>query len=58
MTWLFWLMLVGFLVAVVAVFGIQPRGARPVARTGLMTVARLVLILGILLFAYFAFRAR
>jgi hypothetical protein len=44
-----WIVLLGIavvLVAVAAVTGIKPKGTRPVARTGLMTVARVVLLLG------------
>jgi hypothetical protein len=44
-----WIVLLGIavvLVAVAALTGIKPKGTRPVARTGLMTAARVVLLLG------------
>jgi hypothetical protein len=44
-----WIVLLGIavvLVAVASVTGIKPKGTRPVARTGLMTAARVVLLLG------------
>jgi hypothetical protein len=51
----FWLLVVvAALVAVVALAGFRPKGTRPVAKTGLMTVARIVLIALALLLAYAA----
>jgi len=41
---------------IAAVTGIKARGTRPVARTRLMGVARLVLVVMVLLFLYFAWR--
>jgi hypothetical protein len=58
MTWLFWLTLTVIVAAAIAVFGVQPRGTRAVARTQLMGVARLLLIVLILFLLYLAFRAR
>jgi len=58
MTWLTWLMLAVVIAAVAAVTGIKPKGTRPVARTQLMGVARFVLFVIVLIFAYLAFRAR
>lgn len=58
MTWLAWLAIAVVVAAVAAVTGIQPKGARPVARTGLMGVARFVLLALALVFAYLAFRSR
>jgi hypothetical protein len=57
MTWLAWLALAVVLTAVAAVTGAQPKGTRPVAGTHLMGAARLVLLVFILICAYFAFRA-
>jgi len=57
MTWLFWLMLAAVLTALAAFTGAQPKGARPVAGTHLMGVARFVLLLFVVICAYFAFRA-
>ena len=45
MTWVFWLTVALIVAALAAVFGIKPSGTRPVARTSLMTVARSVLVL-------------
>ena len=58
MTWLLWLMLAVVVAALAAITGIQPKGTRPVARTRLMGVARLVLVLLVIIFVYYAFRAR
>jgi hypothetical protein len=58
MTWLTWLVLAAIVAAVAAVTGIQPKGGRPVARTGLMHAARLALLVIVIIFAYLAFRAR
>jgi hypothetical protein len=58
MSWLAWLVAALVLAAVAAITGLQPKGARPVAGTGLMTVARIVLLVLAVLVAYFAYRAR
>jgi hypothetical protein len=58
MTWLAWLALAVVVAAIAAVTGMQPKGGRPVARTGLMGVARFVLIAVVLILAYVAYRAR
>ena len=58
MTWLTWLTLSVIIAAVAAVTGIKPKGTRPVARTQLMGVARLMLLVIALIFIYLAFRAR
>jgi hypothetical protein len=58
MGWLAWLAIALIIAAVAAVTGLQPKGGRPVARTGLMAVARLALLAVALVFAYLAFRAR
>jgi hypothetical protein len=58
MTWLAWLGLAVIVAAIAAVTGLQPKGARPVARTHLMGVGRVVLLALVLIFAYLAFRAR
>lgn len=46
MSWIALLGIAVVLVAVAALTGIKPKGTRPVARTGLMTAARVVLLLG------------
>jgi hypothetical protein len=43
-------------VAVAAVTGVKPRGSKPLARTSLMTVARVVLVLLALVVAYVVLR--
>ena len=58
MSWLVWLGLAVLITAVAAVTGIKPRGTRHVARTQLMGMARLALVVLVLIFAYLAFRAR
>ena len=57
MTWLAWLTLAVVLTALAALTGAQPKGTRPVAGTHLMGVARFVLLLFIVICAYFAVRA-
>ncbi|MGH9443519.1 MAG: hypothetical protein ACRD16_14725 [Thermoanaerobaculia bacterium] len=56
-----WLVMIGIavaLIAVAAVLGSQPKGARPVARTHLMGVARFVLLIFGLILIFLAFRYR
>ena len=58
MSWLVWLALAVIVAGVAAVTGLQPRGGRPVARTGLMTVARVVLFIVVVIFVYMAYSSR
>jgi hypothetical protein len=58
MTWLVWLALAVIVAGIAAVTGLQPKGGRPVARTGLMSVARFVLLIIVVIFAYMAYAAR
>lgn len=60
MGWLFWLVVAGVIAAVAAVTGIKPAGTRPVARTGLMAVARIALIVFVLILIalYFSTKGR
>jgi len=44
MTWLFWLSAAVLVAAIAAVTGAKPKGTRHVAHTGLMDVARVVLL--------------
>ena len=44
--------------AVAAVTGFKPKGTRHVARTRLMSVARITLLIIVAICAYLAFRAR
>jgi hypothetical protein len=57
MTWLAWLGLAAIITAFAAVTGIKAKGTRPVAHTRLMGMARLVLGVIAIVFAYLAFRA-
>jgi hypothetical protein len=57
MTWLTWLTVALIIAAVAAVTGFKPKGARPVARTQLMGVARFALGVIALILAYLAYRA-
>jgi hypothetical protein len=56
-TWYTWLIAAALVVAVVAVTGLTPKGGRPVARTGLMSVARFVLFVIVAICLYLAYRA-
>ena len=56
--WFGWLALAVLITAIAAITGIKPKGTRHVARTRLMGVARLVLLVIVIIFAYLAFRAR
>jgi hypothetical protein len=58
MSWLTLLLLVAVLVAIAAVTGLKPRGGRPVARTRLMTAARVVLLVIALLLVIAAVTGR
>jgi hypothetical protein len=57
-TWLAWLVLAVIITAVAAVTGVKPKGTRPVAHSRLMGMARLVLLVVVIIFAYLAFRSR
>ena len=58
MEWLVWLGLAVVVTAIAAITGLKSRGTRPVAKTRLMGVGRVILLILIVLFAYLAFRAR
>ena len=58
MTWLGWLGLAVIITAVAAVTGFKPKGTRHVARTRLMGVARIALLIIVAICVYLAFRAR
>jgi hypothetical protein len=58
MTWLTWLAIALVVATVAAVTGIKPRGSRPVARTRLMGVARVVLVVAVLIVAFMVFGER
>ncbi len=56
MTWLFWLGLAVVIGVIAAVTGIKVRGTRPVSRTRLMSVARFVLFVLVVLLLFLAYR--
>jgi hypothetical protein len=58
MTWLTFLWAAAFIAAIAAVVGIKPKGARHVANTGLIGVARVVLFVMALVVAYYAYTYR
>ncbi len=58
MTWLTWLTVAVVITALAAITGLKPKGTRHVAGTHLMSVARVVLAIFVLICAYLAFRAR
>lgn len=58
MSWFAWLGLAVLITAVAAITGIKPKGTRRVAHTQLMGVARFVLLVLLIIFAYLAYRAR
>jgi hypothetical protein len=58
MTWLTILLVVALVTAAAAVTGIKPTGTKPVARTGLMTAARLALLAIVAIVIYVALRSR
>lgn len=58
MSWVVWLSLAVVIAAVAAVTGVKAKGTRPVARTRMMGVGRIVLVLIVIIFAYLAYQAR
>ncbi|HLE84490.1 MAG TPA: hypothetical protein VJG13_09135 [Thermoanaerobaculia bacterium] len=58
MSWLTLLLLVAVIVAVAAITGVKPSGGRPVARTRLMSAARVVLLVIAVLLAIAYFTGR
>jgi hypothetical protein len=57
MSWLTWLVIAVVITGFAAVTGLKAKGTRPVAHTRLMGMARVVLLVMVIVFAYFAFRA-
>lgn len=58
MTWFVWLGLAVVVTAFAAVTGIKPKGTQHLARTRMMGVARIVLLIIAVLLGYIAFRVR
>lgn len=57
MTWLTALAIAVVVVAIVTLFGVQPRGGRHVSGTRLMSVGRAVLVIVALIVAWLMFRS-
>ena len=57
MTWFTALIAVALLIAVAAVMGVQPKGGRNVSTTRLLSVGRVVLILGFFLVVWLIVRS-
>ena len=49
---------VAIFVAIVAVVGIHPHGARAVGNTQMMTAARIVVVVGVLILVFYGFQYR
>ena len=58
MSWAFWLTLAVVVSVLFALFGVRPRGARPVGSTRLMTIARVILVAVLVLLFYLFLRGR
>jgi len=58
MSWIGWVGLAVVLTVIAALTGVKPKGTRPVARSRMMGVARVILIVLIVIFAFLAYRAR
>jgi hypothetical protein len=58
MSWLAVLVIVVLIVAVAAITGFKPKGTRHVARTRMMGVARITLVVVVIIVAYLVFQAR
>ncbi len=58
MSWLAYFGLAVIVTGFAAVTGIKPKGTRHVARTSMMSVARVVLLFIIGIFVYLAYQAR
>jgi len=53
-----WLGLAVVVTVVAALTGMKPKGTRPVARSRMMGVARVILLILLAVFAFMAYRAR
>jgi choline-glycine betaine transporter len=57
-TWLAYLGIAVFIVAIAAVTGIKPKGTRSVSHSRMMGIGRLALLVIVVILVYAAFRAR
>ena len=58
MSWAFWLTAAVIISVLFAVFGLRPRGARPVANSQMMTVARIILLIVVAVLFFLFLRSR
>lgn len=58
MSWGFWLTIAVLVSVFFAIFGLKPRGARPVANSRLMNVARVALLIVVVVLFYFFLQER
>ena len=58
MGWLGWLGLAVLVTMLAALTGIKPKGTRPIAHSRMMGVARAILVILLVLFAFLAYRAK
>jgi hypothetical protein len=56
MNWLFWIGLALVVGLLAALTGIKPKDTKPVARTRMMGIARIVLVLMLLIFLFLGYR--
>ncbi|MFN2386390.1 MAG: hypothetical protein ABR576_08920 [Thermoanaerobaculia bacterium] len=56
MSWLFWLGLALVVGLLAALTGIKPKDTKPVARTRMMGIARIILVLMLLIFLFLGYR--
>jgi hypothetical protein len=58
MSWAFWLTAAVVVSVLFALLGVRPKGARPVASSRMMGVARIVLVIVAVIILYLVWRAR
>lgn len=58
MTWLTWIGIAVLIAAIAAVFGLKPKGSRPVAHTRLMGMGRIALVVIAAIFIYLGMSGR
>lgn len=58
MSWLVWLGVAVVIAVIAAVTGIKPKETRPVSRTRMMGMGRVILFVIAIIIIYIAFRAR
>ena len=58
MSWGFWLSVAVVVSVLFAVFGLRPRGARPVANSRMMVIARIILLVAVAVLFFLFLRSR